>query len=252
MGIIVPLMFCVIGLSILLGTSAYASNQYEMKGNGISLDNSDNPALYKSTMRLKFNDLSEITHGAIIIRSEENTLAIRMMPEKWQLSYNADGSFSAHGPGKTLQNKDYFIEFSGERNYIAKNWSMWTLAGKVESSDEQYSLQMIVSGNDRFSNTKQLLEKTIIIPMGNSDQSQSSSYIPNKPTVFRGSTVSWLNLDQVGHTVQSQDGEGNVIPLFNSDVLKAGQKFQYKFSEPGTYNYFCTLHPWRSGTIIVS
>jgi len=55
----------------------------------------------------------------------------------------------------------------------------------------------------------------------------------------------------VGHTIQSQDGEGNVIGLFNSDVLETGERFPYKFEEEGVYNYFCTLHPWRVGVITV-
>ncbi|MDP6303259.1 MAG: plastocyanin/azurin family copper-binding protein, partial [Candidatus Nitrosopelagicus sp.] len=61
----------------------------------------------------------------------------------------------------------------------------------------------------------------------------------------------WKNQDDYGHTVQSQDGAGNVIPLFNSNILLTGQTFEYKFDERGDYQYFCTLHPWRVGTISV-
>lgn len=92
----------------------------------------------------------------------------------------------------------------------------------------------------------------IIIPNGNAKVGNTGSYIPLSLEVQRGTTVIWLNDDNVGHTVQSQDGEGNVIPKFNSDILKTGERFAYKFEESGDYHYFCTLHPWRVGVVLVN
>lgn len=92
----------------------------------------------------------------------------------------------------------------------------------------------------------------IIIPNGNAKVGNAGSYIPLSLEVQRGTTVIWLNDDNVGHTVQSQDGEGNVIPKFNSNILKTGERFAYKFEESGDYHYFCTLHPWRVGVVLVN
>ncbi len=91
----------------------------------------------------------------------------------------------------------------------------------------------------------------IIIPNGNAKVANAGSYIPLSLEVQRGTTVIWLNDDNVGHTVQSQDGQGNVVPKFNSNILKTGERFAYKFEESGTYHYFCTLHPWRVGVVLV-
>jgi len=92
---------------------------------------------------------------------------------------------------------------------------------------------------------------TVIMPNGNSDMGNVGFYIPLNLEVTKGTTVVWLNDDVVGHTIQSQDNNGNIIGLFNSDVLETGERFANEFQEEGVYNYFCTLHPWRVGVITV-
>ena len=91
----------------------------------------------------------------------------------------------------------------------------------------------------------------VILPNGNSDMGNAGFYIPLNAQVNVGSTVVWINDDAVPHTIQSQDEMGNVIGLFNSDILNTGDRFAYTFDEEGIYNYFCTLHPWRVGLVTV-
>jgi plastocyanin len=59
------------------------------------------------------------------------------------------------------------------------------------------------------------------------------------------STVTWVNSDDVPHTVTANDGS------FNSGNLDAGQSWSHTFTTPGTYAYYCAYHPWMKGTIIV-
>ena len=250
------LLFYVItlfGLASLIVIPSFAVDMYELRGTGISLDsNLDNPVLYKSSLRLEFTSLSEVSKGSVVLKSQDNLIAARMIAEDWLMSYNADGSFVGSGPVKTLQGTFYDMTIRGERKFVADNWSMWEAVGELNGSNqERYSLRFIVTGDDRFSSVSPPLSFTVVIPKDNAVQAESSSYIPEKPTVFRGTIVSWVNHDSVTHTVQSQDGKGNVISLFNSDVLQPGQKFDYNFEEPGVYQYLCTLHPWRSGVITV-
>ena len=250
------LLFYVItlfGLASLIVVPSFAVDTYELRGTGISLDsNLDNPVLYKSSLRLEFTSLSEVSKGSVVLKSQDNLIAARMIAEDWLISYNADGSFVGSGPVKTLQGTFYDMTIRGERKFVADNWSMWEAVGELNGSNqERYSLRFIVTGDDRFSSVSPPLSFTVVIPKDNAVQAESSSYIPEKPTVFRGTIVSWVNHDSVTHTVQSQDGKGNVISLFNSDVLQPGQKFDYNFEEPGVYQYLCTLHPWRSGVITV-
>lgn len=91
----------------------------------------------------------------------------------------------------------------------------------------------------------------IIIPNGNAQQSNTGFYIPLNLHVKDDTTVVWINNDNVLHTIQSQDQNGKPSGLFNSNVLKSGETFTFKFEEPGLYNYYCTLHPWRVGQVTV-
>jgi len=95
------------------------------------------------------------------------------------------------------------------------------------------------------------LSAEIIMPNGNAEQSNTGFFIPLHLQVKIGTTVVWVNDDNVLHTVQSQDEEGNPTGVFNSNVLNTGERFAFKFEESGTYNYFCTLHPWRVGQLTI-
>ena len=71
------------------------------------------------------------------------------------------------------------------------------------------------------------------------------SFGPAAITVPVGTTVTWTNRDDIPHTVVSDD------KLFKSKVLDTDEKFSYTFSKPGTYPYFCSVHPKMTGTVIV-
>ena len=133
-----------------------------------------------------------------------------------------------------------------------KNTAKWYGEGKITEADFlnaiKYLLQQkIIVISDDGTTTK----PNIIIPNGNSEKGNYGFYEPMHLDITIGTVVTWKNQDDYGHTVQSQDGAGNVIPLFNSNILLTGQTFEYKFDERGDYQYFCTLHPWRVGTISV-
>lgn len=68
---------------------------------------------------------------------------------------------------------------------------------------------------------------------------------PQTLNVKAGSTVVWTNLDQEPHTVVSDSG------LFRSGAIDTSETFSFKFDRPGTYHYFCTIHPRMLGTIVV-
>jgi plastocyanin len=76
------------------------------------------------------------------------------------------------------------------------------------------------------------------------------AYKPAKLTVTAGSTVTWHQMDPGVHTVTSgtvsQDGGGvSMHPdgTFDSGQLKTGASFSHRFDTPGTYTYFCQIHP---------
>jgi hypothetical protein len=77
-------------------------------------------------------------------------------------------------------------------------------------------------------------------------------YYPEDIAIPAGTTIAWFN-DDPGqpHTVTSgnPDGPSNI---FNSDLMPYNSFFQYTFDEAGTFDYHCTIHPWRTGTVTVS
>ena len=75
--------------------------------------------------------------------------------------------------------------------------------------------------------------------------STPAPFSPATFTVAAGATVSWFNGDNMQHSVTSDAG------LFDSGLLSPGARWSYTFTQPGTYAYHCTPHPWMKGTILV-
>jgi len=70
---------------------------------------------------------------------------------------------------------------------------------------------------------------------------------PAALTVPVGTTVTWINKDDIPHTVVSTDDP----KAFKSKVLDTDEKFSFTFSKPGTFPYFCSIHPKMTGKVIV-
>jgi plastocyanin len=68
---------------------------------------------------------------------------------------------------------------------------------------------------------------------------------PQTITVAVGTTVTWTNSDDIPHTAVSTDG------VFKSKVMDTDEKFSYTFTKPGTYSYYCTIHPKMTGKVLV-
>lgn len=73
------------------------------------------------------------------------------------------------------------------------------------------------------------------------------SFTPPQLTVEHGTQVHWTNRDDIPHTI-TEDANPRV---FKSPPLDTGDGFSYVFQTPGTYHYFCSLHPHMVGTIVV-
>jgi plastocyanin len=68
---------------------------------------------------------------------------------------------------------------------------------------------------------------------------------PQTITVPVGTTVTWTNSDDIPHTAVSTDG------VFKSKVMDTDEKFSYTFTKPGTYPYYCSIHPKMTGKVVV-
>lgn len=80
------------------------------------------------------------------------------------------------------------------------------------------------------------------------------AFSPREIRVTAGTTVTWTNDDLVLHTATSgrSDGRrGTPDRLFDSGDMLEGDSFSFTFDEEGTFDYYCSPHPWMTGTVIV-
>jgi plastocyanin len=71
------------------------------------------------------------------------------------------------------------------------------------------------------------------------------AFSPQVVAVAPGTTVTWTNADEDPHTVTASDKS------FHSAALDTDGKYSFTFTQPGTFAYFCSLHPRMTGKIIV-
>jgi plastocyanin len=81
---------------------------------------------------------------------------------------------------------------------------------------------------------------------GNAVTIRNFAFGPSAVTVKPGTTVHWANRDSEAHTVTSDTG------AFSSPVLQPNAGYSFTFTKPGTYAYHCTIHPFMTGTVVVS
>ncbi|MFV8170193.1 cupredoxin domain-containing protein [Mycolicibacterium peregrinum] len=72
------------------------------------------------------------------------------------------------------------------------------------------------------------------------------AFAPATLTVHRGDTVTWTNHDEEPHTVAAGDGS------FRSPGMDSNATFSFTFTNPGSYDYICSIHPSMHGTVVVT
>ena len=94
----------------------------------------------------------------------------------------------------------------------------------------------------------------VITPEGTSVpgcELDDTCFQPSYLTILVGDTVNWVNDDVAAHTVTSGSPQDGPSGVFDSSLVMGGTVFSHTFEEPGTYPYFCLVHPWMIGSVIV-
>ncbi|OBG60233.1 MULTISPECIES: cupredoxin family copper-binding protein [unclassified Mycobacterium] len=81
---------------------------------------------------------------------------------------------------------------------------------------------------------------------GNQVNIDGFAFAPVTLTVTAGTTVTWTNRDEEPHTVAASDGS------FHSPGMGTGATFTHTFTDPGTFDYVCSIHPMMHGTVVVT
>jgi len=112
-----------------------------------------------------------------------------------------------------------------------------------------------MSGNMTSNTTGASGGDSVTIAPGSSVPSNGKFFVPDTLTVSKGTTVTWTNDDSTLHTVTSgspESGNSGTGTEFDSSYLAAGKTFQHQFNTAGTFDYYCTLHPYMKGKVVVS
>lgn len=81
---------------------------------------------------------------------------------------------------------------------------------------------------------------------GNQVNIDGFAFAPATLTVTAGTTVTWTNRDEEPHTVAASDGS------FHSPGMGTGATFTHTFTDPGAFDYVCSIHPMMHGTVVVT
>ena len=100
------------------------------------------------------------------------------------------------------------------------------------------------------------MSATVTMALGSSmpgcEETAEGCFIPTTVTITAGGYVEWENTDNMMHFATSGDGATNTPDgVFDSGMMNPGQSWSYTFDEAGSYDYYCMVHPWMVGTVIV-
>jgi len=80
---------------------------------------------------------------------------------------------------------------------------------------------------------------------------EPNCFIPSTVVITEGGTVTWQNTDNAAHTATAGSPADGPSGAFDSSLMMVDGSFSFTFDSAGTYPYFCMVHPWMQGTVIV-
>jgi len=84
------------------------------------------------------------------------------------------------------------------------------------------------------------------------EETAEGCFIPSPVTIDMGGTVTWENNDTAAHTATGGSATEGPSGVFDSSLIMAGSSFSHTFEDAGTFDYFCMVHPWMVGAVMVS
>ncbi len=109
------------------------------------------------------------------------------------------------------------------------------------------------SVEENIDETDLIIKSDVIMPTKVSRpgcEENDRCYIPSLIVIEKGKQVTWVNEDSAFHSITSGNYD-TPTELFDSGHLDPFESYTLTFDEIGTYDYFCTLHPWMKGQVIV-
>ncbi len=172
-------------------------------------------------------DVAVVTQGYVVEWTNADSVAHTVTSA---VDFGETFDSSLISPGKVFSVDSNNLE-TGEHEYlcIVHPWMVATLI--IEAAEEP---------------TKVTIPKGAAVP-----EDGKIFYDPETVNVAAGTTILWENADNTMHTATSGNPNGGADGVFDSDILSAGDTYEFTFADAGTYDYYCILHPWMIGTVNV-
>ena len=143
-------------------------------------------------------------------------------------------------------------------DYVAAQAADKAAAEKAAAEHEAMMAEKAAA--EKAAAEKAAAEKAAALPMSISIENATGSstpgcepdcFIPNAATVAIGGTVTFVNSDTAPHTSTSGTPSDGPDGVWDSSLVMPGSSYDTTISSAGTYDYFCMVHPWMTGTITV-
>ena len=156
------------------------------------------------------------------------------------------------------RDKTAFFEMCKAGNFMQEGCDMFIKPGNTLYEIPRMTLeetqQEIMPMEEPATETVQVSAEIVSIPEGSGApgcEETDECYIPSTLNISAGTTVVWENNDAAAHLATSGTPDGGPDGIFDSGMIMGGATYEYEFSETGEFVYYCLVHPWMVGTVIV-
>ena len=156
------------------------------------------------------------------------------------------------------RDKTAFFEMCKAGNYMQEGCDMFIQPGNTLYEIPRMTLddteESTMAMEEPVAEVSQVSAEIVSIPEGSGApgcEETDECYIPATLNISAGATVIWENNDAAAHLATSGTPDGGPDGVFDSGMIMGGATYEYEFSETGEFVYYCLVHPWMVGTVVV-
>ena len=156
------------------------------------------------------------------------------------------------------RDKTAFFEMCKAGNYMQEGCDMFIQPVNTLYEIPRMTLddteESTMAMEEPVAEASQVSAEIVSIPEGSGApgcEETDECYIPATLNISAGTTVIWENNDAAAHLATSGTPDGGPDGVFDSGMIMGGATYEYEFSETGEFVYYCLVHPWMVGTVVV-
>ena len=156
------------------------------------------------------------------------------------------------------RDKTAFFEMCKAGNYMQEGCDMFIQPGNTLYEIPRMTLddteESTMAMEEPVAEASQVSAEIVSIPEGSGApgcEETDECYIPATLNISADTTVIWENNDAAAHLATSGTPDGGPDGVFDSGMIMGGATYEYEFSETGEFVYYCLVHPWMVGTVVV-